>query len=231
VETHQVPRRLAALAAVVIGFAGGAACGTTGSSTPSSAESLRVGQLAFRGDLQGVTDAIRVCVGRSLIEDVGVTNATKDSGVSDFSKLGTTDRKAVVAAMDKCVDGQHFSVMFVNKMAQAAGSSASVDDQLINCVASNSTGKVGESLVSFGTPQQKDTLAVIFKGCPSDSIVKPVLKKALTDQGADPAMAECVASALAKQITMTDMLQGSDAVKNAVSAHVAEARLACGAGG
>jgi hypothetical protein len=192
-----------------------------GGGAPSKADESAVGQAALKGSRMKLDSAAELCVGKSLVDDLGIDDARKAVAQSDITKMPTAQRKAAVAAFDRCVPSAAFAATFTGQLP--AGTS---NEELESCLAEQFRGKVGTVAAAISDPASDAATTKLFDNCQTHDLAIQVLKSGLTNGGVTAAVAECVVGQLT-DLKLSDVLTQSKSLETQVETKA----QACGAGG
>jgi hypothetical protein len=189
-----VPTLLAVLAlfAVVLASCGGGA--------PSKADEADVGQAAVKRLKLKVAAPAELCVGKSMVDDVGLDGARKVVAATGSTRISTAQSKAVVGAFDRCLPSSAFAAAFISEMPAGTSNAA-----LEACLAHQFDGKVGTAFVALGDPNSDVATVKRFDACPTHDLAIQALKTGLINGRETPAVAECVAHQMS-DLKLSDVL-------------------------
>jgi hypothetical protein len=208
--TPRRARRGRLLALALLPLVALAACG---GGEPSAADSSEVGKAALKDSGLGVSSAVERCVGRSMIEDLGVADARTAVNKTDLSKLPKAQRKAAIAAFDHCVPAAAFAKTLVSQLS--AGQSGG---KLESCLAKAFDGKVGTAAAALSNPTSDPATTKLLDTCPTADLTQAMLKSMLSSSVSEE-VATCALGKLG-DVKLSDILTQSKAASVEVQAAV-----------
>ena len=104
----------------------------------SKADTAAVGKTALKDSQMKLSSSIELCVGKSLVDDLGLETARTAVKQADLSKMPTAQRKAAIKSFDECVPSSAFVATFVAQLPSGGSST-----ELEACLTKEFDGKVG----------------------------------------------------------------------------------------
>jgi hypothetical protein len=183
-----------------------------GGGEPSKADQAAVGKTALKDSQLKVSPAAERCIGKSLIDDLGIESAKKAVSQGNFSKMPKTQRKAAVSAFDQCVPSSAFVTTFVSQLP--AGTSS---DKLSACLTKQFDGKVGTVAAAMSDPKSDTATTKLFDKCPTHALAVNALESGLSSGGVPADVATCVIAQL-NDLKLSDVVTQSKALETQVEA-------------
>jgi hypothetical protein len=200
--------RVSTLAIIVVTVA--VACG----SGPSEAEALAVGRSSLNGSQMKVSSAVEICIGKSMVSDLGLSTAQKASKQKSFAKLPKAQRAAAFAALDKCVPSDAFAPTFV---AQSSGGGTRTID-FEKCLAKQFKGKVGSVLEAFEDPNGGSSTRRLLDKCASGDLATQVLARELGHSQIPDAVIQCTMDKVGPDLKLSDVIAESKDLRSKLQA-------------
>lgn len=182
------------------------------------------------GDDSGFDDAVAECVGSSVIDSLGEEQAEAMSN-AEVSEYTDEELTALADAFDECVPGELIAESMTVSFYESAGATTEPSIETVQCVADALDGRTGQ-VVKEGAKADAGgfpalTLAVM-DGCVPPEDVAALLKTAFLDAGLTEAQADCTATALQGQISVSDLaVAGLSDDNPELEAKVQQAAQAC----
>jgi hypothetical protein len=202
-----VPAALALVLAATFAFTG---CGDDG---PSDAQARAVGETALEDADLDVDTHTEICIGRSLIDDLGEADARKAAHQGDLADLPKDQQKAAVASLDECVPGRTIAKGVVRtfmKGATTKGSGADVEPAgLVDCLTKEFEGKAGDIVLEASKASAKESDQVFLRllaPCPTDELVAAAVSTGLQKSGLPAAVIDCVGPKVAARVTLAQLV-------------------------
>jgi hypothetical protein len=215
-RAKRVSRRGAAFAVLTVLVIALEACG----GGASTADMKTVGKAALADSHMKISTAIEVCVGRSLIDDLGRDDAVKTVKQSDISKMPKAQRTAAIAAFDRCVPSSAFAATFVAQLPTGSTSTA-----LEACLTQQFRGKVGTVAAAISDPKSDAVTTKRFDKCPTHEVAVQALQSGLSSGGVSADVANCVIAQL-PELKLSDVVMQSKSLETQVE----QAAKSCQAG-
>lgn len=167
----------------------------------------RASSSAKLGSGSGFDDDIAECVGNSVIDSLGEEQATAMSE-ADLADYSPEELTALADAFDECVPGHIIAEDMTVSFYESAGATTEPSIETVQCVADALDGKTGQ-IVKEGAKADAGgfpalTLAVM-DSCVPPQDVAALLKAAFLDAGLTESQADCTATALQDQISVSDL--------------------------
>jgi hypothetical protein len=186
----------------------------------SQADMRTVGKAALADSHMKISTATELCVGKSLIDDLGRDDAVKTVKQSDISKMPKAQRKAAVAAFDHCVPSSAFAATFVAQLPDGSSNKA-----LEACLTKQFDGKVGSVAAAISDPKSDDATTKRFDKCPTHDVAVQALQSGLSSGGVPAEVATCVIAQL-PELKLSDVVMQSKSLETQVE----QAAKSCQAG-
>jgi hypothetical protein len=186
----------------------------------SQADMTTVGKAALADSHMKISAAIELCVGKSLIDDLGRDEAVKTVKQSDLSKMPKAQRKAAIAAFDRCVPSTAFAATFVSQLP--AGDST---HPLETCLTEQFKGKVGTVAAAISDPKSDAATTKRLDNCPTHDVAAQALQSGLSSGGVPAEVATCVIARL-PELKLSDVVMQSKSLETQVE----QAAQSCQAG-
>jgi hypothetical protein len=203
----------AALAAILLTSV--AACG----GGPTTAESRSVGTAALSGSHMKVATSTKECIGRSMIDAVGLSEARKATKEKDVSKLSKANRAAAANALNDCVPSTAFATAFVDQFSNGQGDNKALEV----CLGKQFKGQVGSVISSFSDPKPPESVLTKLDKCPTGDLARQLVKGAIEQSSVPAATVDCALGKLGSSLTLRAVLTQS----NELESRIESAMTAC----
>ncbi|HKY15585.1 MAG TPA: hypothetical protein VJM33_11730 [Microthrixaceae bacterium] len=149
-------------------------------------------------------DEAELCLGRTMIDQVGLEAAESAASETDIAGLPDEQRDAVVESLNNCVPARAIAKTVMSAIVGAATDTPEANE-LLACLTTELEGRAGDILRQRDPSAAGDEFTELIEACPSGVPVDEGIASALRQSGRSPAVVECVMSALAGQITFAEI--------------------------
>ena len=138
-----------------------------------------------------LSSSVELCVGKSLVDDLGLATARTAVKQANLSKMPKAQRKAAIKSFDECVPSSAFAATFVAQLP--AGGSGT---ELEACLTKQFDGKVGTVAAAISEPASDSATTKLFDNCPTHDLAVQALESGLTSGGVPADVAKCIVGQL-----------------------------------
>jgi hypothetical protein len=183
-----------------------------GGGAPSKADEAAIGKTALNGSQMKIDSSVELCIGKSLVDDLGLEKARQAVAQTDPRKLPEVQRHAAVVAFDRCVPSSAFAKTFVGQLPKGTS-----DEELEACLTEQFRGKVGSVAAAVSVPNSDPATTKRFDNCPTHDLAVQVLRTGLTGGGVPAAVVACVSGQMS-DLKLSEVLTRSPTLETRVEA-------------